>query len=117
MTADHVEASLSCPTLPRFCGQAFYEASDRDVGLACVKAYNDFMIEEWCGDSDGALIPLIIIPLWDADLAAAEAAQVPTTRIGLATGDRLIVKGLLDVPVDDVAACPLYTPDAADDTS
>jgi hypothetical protein len=63
MTANHVEASLSFPTLPRFCGQTFYEASDRDLGLACVKAYNDFMIEEWCGDSDGALIPLIIIPL------------------------------------------------------
>jgi phosphoribosylformylglycinamidine synthase len=37
-------------------------------------------------------------------LAAAEAARVPTTRIGLATGDRLIVKGLLDVAVDDVVA-------------
>lgn len=35
-------------------------------------------------------------------LAAAEAVAVPTTRIGLATGDRLIVKGLLDVAVDDV---------------
>jgi len=35
-------------------------------------------------------------------LAAAEAAGVPTTRMGLATGDRLIVKGLLDVTVDDV---------------
>ena len=35
-------------------------------------------------------------------LAAAEAAAVPATRIGLATGDRLIVKGLLDVAVDDV---------------
>ncbi len=36
-------------------------------------------------------------------LAAAEAAGVPTTRIGLATGDRLIVKGLLNVAVDEVA--------------
>ena len=75
MTANHVEASLSFPTLPRFCGQTFYEASDRDLGLACVKAYNDFMVEEWCGDSDGALIPLIIIPLWDVDLAAAEVRR------------------------------------------
>jgi hypothetical protein len=37
-------------------------------------------------------------------LAAAEAARVPTTRIGLATSDRLVVKGLLDVAVDDVVA-------------
>ena len=35
-------------------------------------------------------------------LAAAEAVEVPTTRIGLATGDRLVVKDLLDVTVDDL---------------
>ena len=33
------------------------------------------MIEEWCGDSNGALIPLIIIPLWDAELAAQEVKR------------------------------------------
>ena len=75
MQANHVEASLSFPTLPRFCGQTFYEATDRDLGLARVRAYNDFMVEEWCGDSDGALIPLIIIPLWDAGLAADEVRR------------------------------------------
>ena len=42
---------------------------------ACVQAYNDWMVEEWCGDSDGRLIPLIIIPLWDAELAAAEVRR------------------------------------------
>ena len=30
------------------------------------------MVEEWCGDSGGRLIPLCLIPLWDADLAVAE---------------------------------------------
>src|SRR6476661_1881018 len=70
-----VEASLCFPTFPRFCGQTFTEAKDRELGLACIKAYNDWMVEEWCGDSDGALIPLIIIPLWDADLAAAEVRR------------------------------------------
>ena len=69
---NHVDASLCFPTFPRFCGQTFTEAKDRDLGLACIKAYNDWMVEEWCGDSGGALIPLIIIPLWDAELAAAE---------------------------------------------
>ena len=75
MVANHVEVSLSFPTLPRFCGQTFYEAADRELGLACIKAYNDFMVEEWCGDSGGALVPLIIIPLWDADLAAEEVRR------------------------------------------
>ena len=37
-----------------------------------MKAYNDWMVEEWCGGTNGRLIPLIIIQLWDAELAAAE---------------------------------------------
>ena len=37
-----------------------------------MRAFNDFMIDEWCaGDGYGRLIPLTIIPLWDAELAAA----------------------------------------------
>lgn len=70
-----VEASLCFPTFPRFCGQTFTEAKDHELGLACIKAYNDWMVEEWCADSNGALIPLIIIPLWDAELAAAEVRR------------------------------------------
>ena len=33
------------------------------------------MVEEWCGDSGGRLIPLCLIPLWDAELAAAEVRR------------------------------------------
>jgi predicted TIM-barrel fold metal-dependent hydrolase len=75
MEMNHVDASLCFPSFPRFCGQTFTEAKDHELGLACVKAYNDWMVEEWCGDSDGALIPLIIVPLWDAQLAAEEVRR------------------------------------------
>jgi predicted TIM-barrel fold metal-dependent hydrolase len=75
MDLNWTEASLSFPTFPRFCGQTFLEAKDRELALACVKAYNDWMVEEWCGDSGGRLIPLTLIPLWDADLAAAEVRR------------------------------------------
>ncbi len=75
MDVSWVEASMCFPTLPRFCGQTFYEGNDKDLGLACVRAYNDWMVEEWCGDSGGRLIPLGIIPLWDAGLAAAEVRR------------------------------------------
>jgi predicted TIM-barrel fold metal-dependent hydrolase len=38
-----------------------------------VRAYNDWMIDEWsAGDGRGRLIPLTIVPLWDASLAADE---------------------------------------------
>jgi len=69
------DGSLPFPTFPRFCGQTFYEANDKELGLACVKAYNDWMIEEWCAPSGGVNIPLCLIPLWDVDLAVAEVTR------------------------------------------
>ena len=66
MDINHVEASLCFPNYPRFCGQLFSEADDLELGLLCVQAYNDWMIDEWCGSSGGRLIPLCIVPLWDA---------------------------------------------------
>jgi predicted TIM-barrel fold metal-dependent hydrolase len=72
MDINHTEASLSFPSFPRFCGQTFYERKDRELGDLCVKAYNDWMVDEWCAGSNGRLIPLIIVQLWDANLAAAE---------------------------------------------
>ena len=75
MLMNHVDVSLCFPSFPRFCGQTFTEAKDRELGEACVYAYNDWMVEEWCGGSDGHLVPLCIIPLWDADLAAAEVRR------------------------------------------
>jgi len=72
MDLNRTERSLCFPSFPRFAGQAFCEAKDKPLALACVRAYNDWMIEEWCGDSGGRLIPLCLIPLWDPALAAAE---------------------------------------------
>jgi predicted TIM-barrel fold metal-dependent hydrolase len=75
MDLNHTDASLCFPTFPRFCGQTFNEAKDKDLAHACVRAYNDWMVEEWCGDSGGRLIPLVLIPLWDVDLAVAEVER------------------------------------------
>jgi predicted TIM-barrel fold metal-dependent hydrolase len=67
-----VDGSLPFPTFPRFCGQTFFEANDKQLALACVKAYNDWMVEEWCGPSRGINLPLCLMPLWDVDLAVDE---------------------------------------------
>jgi predicted TIM-barrel fold metal-dependent hydrolase len=72
MDLNYMERSLCFPYVPRFCGQMFHEAKDKDLALRCVQAYNDWMIEDWCGDSGGRLIPLCLIPLWDPVAAAAE---------------------------------------------
>ncbi|HEV7865397.1 MAG TPA: amidohydrolase family protein, partial [Acidimicrobiia bacterium] len=68
-------ASMCFPSFPRFCGPIFYEAKDPELGLACLKAYNDWIIEEWCGNAPGRYIPLIVIPLWDPAEAAREVER------------------------------------------
>jgi predicted TIM-barrel fold metal-dependent hydrolase len=75
MDENHIEASLCFPTFPRFCGQTFTEAQDKELALLCVEAYNDYQVEEWCAGTGGRLIPLIIVPLWDPQLAAAEVRR------------------------------------------
>jgi predicted TIM-barrel fold metal-dependent hydrolase len=73
-----IEASLCFPNLVpvRFCGQGFLQTADKELALLCVRAYNDFIIDEWCAGSRGRLIPLGIIPLWDVGLAAQEVRQL-----------------------------------------
>jgi predicted TIM-barrel fold metal-dependent hydrolase len=68
-----IEASLNFPTFPRFAGQAFSEGEDKDLGLACIQAYNDWMVEEWCADP--RLVPICLIPFWDPQLAAKEVRR------------------------------------------
>lgn len=75
MDLNHVEAQMSFPNYPRFCGQIFLWGKDKELAKLCVEAYNDFMVEEWCGAGEGRLIPLCLVPLWDVELAAAEVRR------------------------------------------
>jgi predicted TIM-barrel fold metal-dependent hydrolase len=76
MDLNHVEAALCFPSVSRFCGQTFLEGHDKELALLCVRAYNDWMIDEWCaGDGRGRLIPVTLIPLWDVTLAVEEVRR------------------------------------------
>jgi len=68
-----IKASLSFPTVPRFAGQAFSECIDKQLGFACIQAYNDWMVEEWC--EDPRLVPICLVPFWDPFLAATEVRR------------------------------------------
>jgi len=70
-----VEAQMCFPNYPRFCGQIFLWGKDRELALLSVRAYNDWMVDQWCGGSGGRLIPLCLVPLWDPELAAAEVRR------------------------------------------
>jgi predicted TIM-barrel fold metal-dependent hydrolase len=77
MDANHVEVSINYPnTFPRFAGQGFAERADKELALASLRIYNDWMIDEWCGgEGRGRLVPLTLVPLWDAQLAAEEVRR------------------------------------------
>jgi predicted TIM-barrel fold metal-dependent hydrolase len=75
MTLNGVQAQMCFPNYPRFCGQLFLWGKDKDLAALCVQAYNDWMVEEWCAGTDGRLIPLCIVPLWDVALAVAEVRR------------------------------------------
>ena len=69
-------ASLCFPTVTRFCGQLFMEGSDRELGLRLLQAYNDWIVEEWCGAAPGRYIPLMLIPMWDPPAAVKEMERM-----------------------------------------
>lgn len=76
MDLDGVQAALCFPSFPGFGGGTFHRAKDKDLALLCVKAWNDFSIDEWCATAPDRYIPLAILPTWDIDAAVEEAKRV-----------------------------------------
>ena len=80
MDLDGIQAGLNFPSFPGFAGRRFAEMDDPELALACVRAYNDWHIEEWCGAAPDRFIPLVILPYWDVEASAAEVHR--TARMG-----------------------------------
>jgi predicted TIM-barrel fold metal-dependent hydrolase len=73
MDINGVWASLNFPSqITGFCGRVFFAAADRDLGLATVRAWNDWIHEEWYTPHPDRIIPLGITYLADPHLAADE---------------------------------------------
>ena len=68
-------ASLNFPSFPRFAGQTFMEGNDIDLGLLCLKAWNDWMLDEWCGTAPGRFIPGTLVPFWDVEESVNEVLR------------------------------------------
>jgi uncharacterized protein len=71
MDEDGIECAVLYPTLAGFSGERFGAISDPDLQLACTKAYNDWLIDEWAGASS-RFIPQCIVPLWPIDATVKE---------------------------------------------
>jgi predicted TIM-barrel fold metal-dependent hydrolase len=72
---DCIAASACFPTWVGFSGTRLSAARDKALGLACIQAYNDFVIDQWCAASPGRYIPVVLVPLWDQAAAADEAER------------------------------------------
>jgi predicted TIM-barrel fold metal-dependent hydrolase len=68
-------AQLCFPEVLGFAGQRLSLHPDKELALASVRAYNDFVLDEWCGAAPGRYIPMTIVPLWDGRLASEEAER------------------------------------------
>jgi predicted TIM-barrel fold metal-dependent hydrolase len=75
MNEGNILASILFPSFPRYCGQVFTEAKDKELALLCVQAWNDLILEEYADAYPGRFIPMMIIPLWDPKLAAKEVER------------------------------------------
>lgn len=73
MDLNGVWASLNYPSgVTGFGGTLFSEAKDPELGLACVRAWNDWVYEEWHRAYPDRIIPLGITFLADPDKGADE---------------------------------------------
>ncbi|MBK7950744.1 MAG: amidohydrolase [Deltaproteobacteria bacterium] len=73
MDAIGVEASLCFPSAPfGFAGWRFLRMKDRELGLASLRAFNDWTLEVWAGTYPGRMIPCQLAWLADPVLAAEE---------------------------------------------
>jgi predicted TIM-barrel fold metal-dependent hydrolase len=71
-----VVASLNFPSMwIGFCGTAFFRRPDPELGLALVRAWNDWYQEEWVDAFAGRFIGMQLPCLWDVTLAAEEVRR------------------------------------------
>jgi predicted TIM-barrel fold metal-dependent hydrolase len=76
MDEDGVHAQMCFPSFPGFAGSTFMAAEDKELATACVVAWNDFILDEWCAAAPGRMIPMCMLPYWDVEASTAEAQRV-----------------------------------------
>jgi predicted TIM-barrel fold metal-dependent hydrolase len=78
---------------PAFVGGAYNEVTDRELAVACVRAYNDWLIDDFCSADPNRLWSLAFMPVNDG---------VSTL---VAEAERVIAKGArgLYLPLPDIA--------------
>ena len=77
MDVDGVWGQLCFPNYARFAGHRFFlNVKDRELGLACLRTYNDYLLDDWCATAPDRLFGAVILPLHDIDAAVVELRRV-----------------------------------------
>jgi predicted TIM-barrel fold metal-dependent hydrolase len=76
MNVNGVLASMCFPTMAGFNARTVTESHDKEVALVMLQAYNDWVIDEWCGAYPGRFIPLGLVPMWDIDATVQEVHRI-----------------------------------------
>ncbi len=71
MDAARVDYSVLFPTVAGLAGEAFASIEDPELELACVQAYNDWLIDEWAAASP-RFIPQCLVPIASPEATEAE---------------------------------------------
>jgi predicted TIM-barrel fold metal-dependent hydrolase len=69
-----VWAQALYPNVAGFGNQQFLRLGDPELMLACVRAYNDFLLE-WSSTDSRRLLPIMATPFWDVPAAVAEVQR------------------------------------------
>ncbi|MDV6271344.1 amidohydrolase family protein [Rhodococcus globerulus] len=81
MDVDGVQAALLFPSFPRFAGTLFGTLKDRELALLCIRAWNDYVVEEWFTPYPDRFIPMAILPFWDLEQSIAELDRLSDYNI------------------------------------
>ena len=108
MDAAGIDYSVLYPTVAGLAGETFGRLEDPELEVACVQAFNDWLIDEWASASD-RFIPQCITPLFPIEAAVNEI------RRAVKNGHRGVIypsvpMELRDVPhINDSIYDPLWT--------
>ncbi len=72
---DGIDAGVLFPNAAGFAGDPLWYVKDLEVRLACIQAYNDWLLEDFCNVDPARLIGLAILPSWNVEAACAEARR------------------------------------------
>ncbi len=105
MDTDGVQYSVLYPTVAGVAGETFGRIEDTELELACVQAYNDWLIEEWASVSE-RFIPQCSVPIFPVE------ATVKEIRRAVAQGHRGVIYPAVPMELRGVPHIndPLYDP-------